>query len=260
MLEIRFPRPSERWRKEERCRRFSGNGTLLRISMFALRFFHGGVKVEEYLPARSVQRRSGDDFRDIDRNLYRQNYQLTDEDMSSSASCSGIGGLSGSHWWLAVGWKITSLANHSISPGGQWPIRALEEIDVGVGPTENGVFGIRYVICHVASQISKSRPHYVHKLCLYVFIHEHNVTKPWHCLCSSMLANPDVSSSMVPSALSTRLRCHLQCFLRPHCLPFSAGQQALIVSPGVALLASLRSSTYFCQNISPFIKVGLELT
>src|SRR5271170_473626 len=61
------------------------------------------------------------------------------------------------------------------------------------------------------------------------------------------VGNPDVSSSMVPSAQSTRLRCPPQCFLRPHCLPFSAGRQALIVSPGVALLASLRSSTYFVR-------------
>src|SRR5271170_1720368 len=65
------------------------------------------------------------------------------------------------------------------------------------------------------------------------------------------VGNPDVSSSMVPSAQSTRLRCPPQCFLRPHCLPFSAGRQALIVSPGVALLASLRSSTYFVR-IYPF--------
>jgi len=61
------------------------------------------------------------------------------------------------------------------------------------------------------------------------------------------VGNPEVSSSMVPSAQSTRLRCPPQCFLRPHCLPFSAGQQALTVSPGVALLASLRSSTYFVR-------------
>jgi len=66
------------------------------------------------------------------------------------------------------------------------------------------------------------------------------------------VGNPEVSSSMVPSAQSTRLRCPPQCFLRPHCLPFSAGQQALTVSPGVALLASLRSSTYFVR-IYPFL-------
>ena len=144
--------------------------------------------------------------------------------------------------------------------GSDHTIYELEEIDVE-GTYGNGVFGIRYVICHVASQISKSRPHYVHKLCLYVFIHEHNVTKARSIararqgqdpVLFEYVGNPDVSSSMVPSAQSTRLRCHPQCFLRPHCLPFSAGQQALIVSPDVALLASLRSSTCFCQNISPF--------
>jgi hypothetical protein len=63
------------------------------------------------------------------------------------------------------------------------------------------------------------------------------------------VGNPDVSSSMVPSARSARLRCPPQCFRRPHCLPFSAGRQALIVSPDVALSASLRNSTCFCQNI-----------
>ena len=61
------------------------------------------------------------------------------------------------------------------------------------------------------------------------------------------VGNPNVSSSMAPLARSARLRCRPQCFLRPHCLPFSAGRQALIVSPDVALLASLRSSTCFVR-------------
>jgi hypothetical protein len=47
------------------------------------------------------------------------------------------------------------------------------------------------------SQISKSRPHYVHKLCLYVFIHEHNVTKAAALLVLDNGRTPCPSSMLV---------------------------------------------------------------
>ena len=130
------------------------------------------------------------------------------------------------------------------------------------GTHGNGVFGIRYVICYSASQISKIKVTLRAQIML-AYYHPWSITlqscgiararQRQDPLLFEYVDNPDVSSSMVPSARSAKLRCPPQCFLRPRCLPFSAGRQALIVSPDVTLLASLRSSTCFVR-IYPFIK------